>query len=636
MNSSTRQAWVISCLLGLAVLAAFWPAFGCGFVNYDDPFYVTGNWHVRGGLNWPGVRWALTATDGANWNPVTFMSHSLDCQLYGLNPAGHHLTSVLLHLANSALLWLLLRRMTGAPWRSALAAALFALHPLRVESVVWISERKDVLSAFFGLLTAWAYVRYAENFKSQISNFKFYYAAALVLFAVGLMAKPMLVTLPFVFLLLDYWPLDRFRLGWRLVLEKVPFFLLAIGSSVVTFLVQERTGAMASLARFPLGERLGNVPLAYAGYLSKDFWPAELASFYPHEPLRAGPVVGAPLLLGAVTALAVWRGRSRPYLAVGWFWFLGMLVPTIGLVQVGAQLMADRYTYLPCVGLWIMVAWGMHDLAAWRPALRESMILAGAAAVAVCVVLTSRHAEIYRDSGTLWEATLRVCPESLIAHNDLSKWLIEKGRLNEARAHCRQALALRPDDPEAELNLAEICLREGNADEAVAQCLKSIAAQPRSEESYDALARAYLKKGRMDQAIAAFEKALEIKPDFPQAWCNLGFALLQQRRLPEAVRAYQKSLELNPDYALAQNDLGGILRQMGRTDEAMEHFRRAMELEPDFGEAHYNAAEILLQQGRTNEALAEYQKALASLPDLAPAKSRVAEILRRQGGNGGR
>ena len=424
-----------------------------------------------------------------------------------------------------------------------------------------------------------------------------------------------------------------FQLG--LAAEKIPFFILASVSSAVTFLVQKRAGAEASLAVYPLLERLGNIPLAYAGYLSKEFWPVGLASFYPHEPLRAAAVFGAVAGLAGLTFLAVWRRRSQPYLAVGWFWFLGMLVPTIGVVQAGAQLMADRYSYLPSVGLWIMVAWGMRDLAA-RPLLRPSMIGAGAAAVAICAVLTSRHAEIYRDSRTLWEATLRVHPESLIAHNSLGKWFIDKGQWNEAREQCREVLALRRDDPEAELNLAEICLREGKGAEAVEHCLKSIAAQPRSGDSYDALGRACLKMGRMDQAIEAFEKALEINADIPDAWCNMGFALLQERRLPEAARAYERALALEPDYALAHNDLGGILRQMGRTGEAMEHFRRATVLAPDFGEAHYNVADILLEQGRTNEALAEYQKALALLPNLAPAQSRVAEILRRQGGGDAR
>jgi tetratricopeptide (TPR) repeat protein len=628
-------------LLAAMTLAAFWPALRCGFVNYDDPFYVTGNWHVRQGLSWSGLKWAFTTAAAVNWHPLTWLSHMADCQFYGLNAAGHHLTSVLLHLANSVLLLLLLRRMTGALWPSALAAALFALHPLRVQSVVWVAERKDVLCAFFGMLAVGAYVRYTETVRNPDSRFRVFYGAALLFFTLGLMAKPMLVTLPFVLLLLDYWPLRRLArdFSWEaiagLAAEKIPFFILASVSSAVTFLVQKRAGAEASLAVYPLLERLGNIPLAYAGYLSKEFWPVGLASFYPHEPLRAAAVFGAVAGLAGLTFLAVWRRRSQPYLAVGWFWFLGMLVPTIGVVQAGAQLMADRYSYLPSVGLWIMVAWGMRDLAA-RPLLRPSMIGAGAAAVAICAVLTSRHAEIYRDSRTLWEATLRVHPESLIAHNSLGKWFIDKGQWNEAREQCREVLALRRDDPEAELNLAEICLREGKGAEAVEHCLKSIAAQPRSGDSYDALGRACLKMGRMDQAIEAFEKALEINADIPDAWCNMGFALLQERRLPEAARAYERALALEPDYALAHNDLGGILRQMGRTGEAMEHFRRATVLAPDFGEAHYNVADILLEQGRTNEALAEYQKALALLPNLAPAQSRVAEILRRQGGGDAR
>jgi tetratricopeptide (TPR) repeat protein len=622
-------------LLAAATLWAFWAALDCGFVNYDDPVYVTNNIHVRNGLTWAGIRWAFTTTDAVNWHPLTWLSHMVDCQVYGLKAMGHHLTSVLLHAANAILLLLLLRRMTGALWRSALVAALFALHPLRVESVVWISERKDVLSAFFGMLTLWAYVRYIEDDKAQSRRGKIFYLAALACFALGLMAKPMVMTLPFVLLLLDYWPLRRNQAVAVLLTEKTPFLVLSVISCVVTVWVQHRGGAVASFGQYPIGERLANIPLAYAGYLSKDFWPADLVSFYPHHPLRAGAVLGALLLLGLITGGAIWRRRSQPYLAVGWFWFLGMLAPTVGVVQVGAQLMADRYSYLPSIGLWIMMIWGLADMAAAQPLFRQPLVFVSAVAVMSCAFLTSRHARIYRDSETLWQATLRIHPENLMARDNLSKWLVDQGRLREAREQCRQTLAIRGDDPEAEWNLARIDLREGKADEAAADCLKSIAAQPRSAQTYETLGEAHLKKGRMDLAIETFQQALNLQPDFPEAWCNLGFALAQERRLPEAMNADEKALALAPTFALAHNDLGGILRRMGRAKEAMEHFQRAAELEPDFGEAHYNIADILLEQGQTNAALAEYQKALARLPNLGPAKARIAEILRRQRGHNG-
>ena len=639
MNKERGNLWAqtaAASLLAGVVLLTFSPAWHCGFVNYDDPVYVTGNRFVRAGLRWAGIQWALTSTAAVNWHPLTWFSHMADCQFYGLNAAGHHLTSVLLHTANTVLLLLLLQRTTRAFWTSLLAAAVFALHPLRVESVVWISERKDVLSAFFWMLSLWAYVLYVEQGKEPTARRKFYYGAGLLCFALALMAKPMAVTLPFALLLLDYWPLRRERGLAFLVAEKVPFFLLTGVSCLLTVWVQHQGGAVASLALYPFAERLGNIPLAYGGYLSKDFWPVDLLSFYPHQPLRAGPVAAALLILGLGTGWVLWRRAAQPCLLVGWFWFLGVLAPTVGLVQVGAQLMADRYSYLPSIGLWIMIAWALRSLAIARSALRNPLALGCAVVVAFLAVLTFRHAWIYRDSESLWQATLQHHPENLMARDNLAKWLVDQNRLTEGREQCLQALAFRRDDPEARWNLARISLREGRIDEAVADCQKSLSAQPRDPQAYETLGQAYLKKGQMDQAIQAFGKALDLQPDFAEAWCNLGFAFVQQRRLPEALSADEKALELAPDFALAHNDLGGILRQMGRTDQALEHFRRAAELEPAFGEAHYNIAEILLRQGQTNAALAEYQLALAKLPNLAPARARVAEILREQRSDHGR
>jgi tetratricopeptide (TPR) repeat protein len=633
LTASVRQTWLVSCLLAVAALIVFSPALTCGFVNFDDPAYVTANPHVRSGLSWSGVRWAATTTDAANWHPVTWLSHMMDCQLYDLRPAGHHLTSLVFHAANAVLLLLLLRRMTGALWPSAWVAALFALHPLRVESVVWISERKDVQSAFFGLLAMLSYVRYAENLKSQVSNFKFDYGETLVLFALALLAKPMLVTLPFVFLLLDFWPLRRFPPRPRLIWEKIPFLVLTIGSCGMTFLAQQRGGAAITTAQFPFIKRLETIPLAYVDYLSKNILPVNLSSFYGHGEIHMVAVIATALLLTAVTALVIWRRRPQPYLAVGWFWFLGMLVPVIGLLQVGGQMIADRYTYLPCIGLWIMLAWAIQELPATQPPLRKAAIAVLLASLAIFAALTWRHAGVYKSGETLWKATLRVDPDSQISQDNLSKWLIENGRLTEARQQALAALSHWPDDPAAANCLARISVREGKTDDAISYLVKYLALRPRDAEACDMLAHAWLKKGNADAAIAAFKKTVEINPGFSEAWCNLGFALVQERRLPDAIAAYHKALELDPHYALAHNDLGSILRQSGQTNEALEHFRQAVQARPAFAEAHYNLAEILLQQGHTNDALAEYRKALESLPNFAPAQARVAEILRRGKGN---
>ncbi len=639
LTPTRRQKCLVSVLLGAAVLAVFWPALRDGFVNFDDYDYVTQNWHVQHGLTWESVRWAFTTDAASNWHPLTWLSHILDGQIYGLQPMGHHLTSLMLHAANAVLLFLLLNRLTGALWRSALVAVMFALHPLRVESVAWISERKDLLSAFFWMLAVGAYLRYVNPPSPRLRRTGIFYGLSLLFFALGLMSKPMVVTLPFVLLLLDYWPLRRLEPGpnfaWRPVLEKIPFFVLAAGSSLVTFLVQERTGAVASLARFPVSVRLANIPIAYTRYLTKNFWPADLAAFYPYTGWRTSEIIGAVVLLAGVTALALWRARSEPWLAVGWFWFAGMLIPTIGVVQVGAQSMADRYSYLPCIGLWIMTVWGLYDLASRRPLLRQALTAVAAVAAVLFALLAWRQTAVYKDSGTLWRATLRHYPNCLPALNNLSKWLVEHEQWDEAVAYCRAALAVLPSDPEAHDELSGILLHQGKVDEAIAEALRSINAQPHSEGNRQTLARAYLKKGDFAAAAASCREAIHIKPSAAEAWCNLGYALLQMGQVADATAAYQRSLELNPDAALTHNDLGNILLHQRRMDEAMEQFQRAVQLSPTFAEAHYNLAGILAYRGRLDEAIAHCQKAVDSQPDLAAARQRLADLIAARNRNHG-
>ena len=624
-----RRKWLLCAALGAAVLVAFWPALRCGFVNYDDPLYVTENWHVLHGLNGADIRWAFTAVVASNWHPLTWMSHMLDCQIYHLQPVGHHLTSLLLHLANSVLLLLLLNRLTGALRPSAFVAAMFALHPLRVESVAWISERKDVLSSFFWMLSVGAYVRYVEEFKVQSSKFKVYYALALVLFACALMSKPMVVTLPFVLLLLDYWPLGRLKSGINFlpVLEKIPFFALSAASCLVTFLVQHRAGTVATMDRFPLNIRLANVCVAYARYLTKHFWPVDLVTFYPYVEWRSWQIIGALVLLAGITGFALWRVRTSPYLFVGWFWFLGMLVPVIGLVQTGGQAMADRFSYLPGIGLWIMAAWGLHDLAATRLRLRPALAICAVSVALLFSILTWRHTGDYKDSRAMWEADLRVYPNCLVAHNNFSRWLTEQGQWSEALDHSRKALEILPDDPTAHNDLSRIFLHQGHVDKAIGEGLKSIQLQPHSEVNRQTLAKAYLQKADFAAAAASLREAIKIDPSAPDAWCNLGYALLQQAQIPEATSAYQKALELNPDYALAHNDLGNIELRQGHLDEAMEHFQRAVELAPEFVEARYNLAGILARRGRLDEAIAQSQKVVELKPDLAAARQQLAALL---------
>jgi pentatricopeptide repeat protein len=601
-------------LIAVVVFAAYWPALRCGFLNYDDPAYVTANPSVQSGLNWQSLKWAFTTGHAANWHPMTWLSHIIDFQIYGVNPWGHHLTSLLIHAANAVLLFLVLGKMTGAPGRSAFVAALFALHPLRVESVVWISERKDVLSGFFCVLTIWSY------FKYQISKLKVFGFLSLLFFALGLAAKPMLVTLPCILLLLDYWPLKR-PFSWRWIAEKIPFLILAAACSVVTFLVQN-----PSQENFPTATRWANVPVAYVRYLSKIFWPFHLSFFYSYRAWPMSDVAGAVCLLALISGVVVWRFRKQPYLAVGWAWFVVMLVPVIGLVQVGSQSMADRYTYLPSIGIAIMVVWALHEWVPGRP-----IAIVGVLLVAGLSILTWRQAHVFENSGTLWRAVIHEDPTSLVALDNLSRYLIDKQQFSEAVSDAHRALAIRPTDAEAENNLAAADLLRGRIDEALAEAAAAVRLHPRNEQAYDIMARGYLKKGRVEEAVEAYRKVLDLDPSLAEAWCNLGFALLQQHRIDEATAAYQKALELDSNYALAHNDLGNILLQQGRADEALAHFVRAAQIKPEFGEAHYNIAEILLRKGRVDEALAEYQKAVACLPDLAPARARIAEISRLRG-----
>jgi tetratricopeptide (TPR) repeat protein len=568
-SGSRWQKWVLCLLLGLAVMVVFWPALRYGFIHYDDQDYVTDNKDVQHGLNWQSIKWALTTAHAANWHPLTWVSHIIDCQLYGLNPAGHHLTSLLLHLANSILLFLLLGRLTGALWPSAFVAAMFALHPLRVESVVWISERKDVLSTFFWMLTVGAYVRYEEEFNVQSSKFKFFYALALVFFILGLMAKPMLVTLPFVLLLLDYWPLGRLEFGpkfrWRPVVEKIPFLLLAAGDSAATFLVQHHFGVVETLRTFPLSVRVANIPFAYVRYIGKNFWPAGLAVYYPFRTLGMLEVGGAVCVLGAVSILVVRRWRAQPYLAVGWFWFLGMLVPTIGLVQVGTQAMADRYSYLPSVGLWIMVAWSVRDWIGDRPFPRAMATLAGAAAVIACLVLTSTQVPYWRDTRALFMRAAAVTDQYYLAYYNIGCYAMDEGQYPDAILCFKKALSSEPDNTRW-------------ADHSPA---------------YNNLGYAYLQEGEITNAVPNFEKALAIRPHYPEAYYNLGCAFLNNKQPGEAVDCFQRALAMDSSVAAIHYKFANALMQLGRYAEAIAEYAQTLKIRPNMDEAANNLAWLL-------------------------------------------
>jgi Tfp pilus assembly protein PilF len=496
-------------LLMLVTIALYWPAMRCDFINYDDPEYVTENPHVQSGLNWEGVKWAFGNTkQDAQWAPLMWLSHELACQLFGLNPWGHHLINVLLHATNTALVFLVFQRMTGATWRSLALAALFGWHPLRVESVAWVTERKDVLSTLFWMLTLLTYACYVQKSETNLpTSTSFlrvpFYWLSLFFFALGLMSKAMLVTMPFVLLLLDYWPLQRFKPGrvWRLVMEKVPFFALSAAASVVTFVVQKHGGAVKTIEYLPLGARAGNALISYCRYLGKTFWPADMAVFYPHPgywPLKKVVLAGV-ILCGISALLFVKRGRY-PFMLMGWLWFMGTLVPVIGLVQVGDQSMADRYTYIPSLGVLILAIWGAYELAKGWGYHLIALSVAGLAAIVLCLALTRQQLGYWKDSETLFRHTLAVTENNYIAHNNLGSALDKKGQLDAATSQFQEAIRLKPDSSDAYYNLGNVLLKQGQTGDAISRYREAILLKPDVADVHINLGVALFNQGQTDGA----------------------------------------------------------------------------------------------------------------------------------------
>ncbi len=587
---------MVCLLLVAATLAVYMNVQSHEFV-YDDEMYITDNPQVQMGLTRENVLWAFTTTDVANWHPLTWLSHMADCELYGLNPRGHHLTNLLFHAANAVLLFLVLHRMTAALWRSAFVAAIFALHPLHVESVAWVAERKDVLSTLFWVLTLWGYARYVEK------PGRARYLLALSSFACGLMSKPMLVTLPFVLLLVDYWPLNRFssppsdaRAGGRtagqaarlmgLVREKLPFFALSALSSIITVFAQQHGGAMAPLDMIPLKLRMANAAVSYLRYAGKMFWPQKLAVFYPLSPaLPAWQAVASAVLLVLLSTLVVRSARKHPYLPVGWFWYLGTLVPVIGLVQVGVQSMADRYTYVPLIGLAILIAWGAADLAKkWR---RQQTALAVAAVVIIAACMTGTWLQVrYWENGVaLFTHALQVTADNSAAHYNLAHAMADRGRLNEAIDHYSEAVRINPNYVLAHYNLGLALIRRGRLDEAVKHYAAALRIQPTDAKAHNNLGIALAIQGKTQEAVIHFLEAIRLQPNNFRAHYNLGYVLFGQRRPDEAISHYFAALRVNPDFAEAHYSLGIALAERGRISEAVTHFSEAVRLRPDYAVA---------------------------------------------------
>jgi tetratricopeptide (TPR) repeat protein len=564
---------LIGLLLALITLLAYLPVARDLFINYDDQVYVTDNRTVQNGLTWAGVKWAFTTGYASNWHPVTWLSHMLDCELFSLNAGAQHYVNVLFHAANAVLLLLLLFRLTGALWPSAFVAALFAWHPLHVESVAWISERKDVLSTFFALLTLLAYVRHAQG-RARVESREssagssllaldprpstFDYSLALFFFALGLMAKPMLVTLPFVMLLLDYWPLRR--VPWvecrassvlRLVLEKWPFFLLTIISCVVTFLVQRHGEAVMTIQQFPLHLRVANALIACERYLGKAFWPSNLAILYPlpnHLSWIRAMAATAIGLLGGISWL-IWRMRRQcPYLLVGWLWFLGTLVPVIGLVQVGSAGMADRYTYFPLVGVFIIVAFGVRDLANRFQFPKAAVAAAAALTLALCLILTENQLRYWYDSESLFAHTLAATGgDNPNAQINYGAALEQKGRLAEALAQYREVESISPDNVEARYNIGNLLDKMGRPEEALPELRQAVQINPKSPAFHDTLGAVLVELGRFDEAMNQLAEAARLDPAYPAAHFDMGKLLLKQGRDSGAIDEFRTALRLDPD-----------------------------------------------------------------------------------------
>jgi tetratricopeptide (TPR) repeat protein len=677
--------------LGLlaAIAAVYWPAARFDFINFDDPLYVTDNDHVKTGLTWDGLRWAFTTFFASNWHPLTWLSHMGDCQFFGQRPGAQHLVNVLFHAANTVLLFVLLRNLTGARWRSALVAGLFALHPLHVESVAWISERKDVLSTFFGFLSLLCYTRYAQvsgargqrsevgGQRSGINLLSFSYWFALFFFALGLMSKPMLVTWPFVMLLLDWWPLKRvagYKLkvtglqtpNLQLLLEKIPFFILSVASSVVTFFAQRHGASVVPLEALPPGARLANAVVAPVRYLLKTIWPADLIVFYPYRGWDWIAITGAAFVLIGISIWAVCRAKSAPQLLMGWLWYLGMLVPVVGLVQVGGQSMADRYTYVPLVGVFIAVVWSVR-LATITPA-GKGRALATALALAVLAIsgaLSSVQVRYWSNSETLYGHALKVMPNNLVAHNNLGLAFSKEGRAADAIAEYLAVLKVRPDYAESRFNLGVAQVEQGQTADAITNFNAGLEIDPDNTEAHFSLGRALESLGRTNDASAEYRAALKLKPDYAEAHNSLASVLISQGQDAEAMKELNTALRLKPDYAEAHSNLAQLLAQQGKSNEAqaeretaarlqpnraetrfnlavtlavqgrlaaaVPEFQEALQIKPAWPEAHYNLGTALAGLDRLAEATAEFQEAIRLKPDYADAYNNLGVILLNQG-----
>ncbi len=561
------------------MIAVFWQSTGHDFVNYDDPAYVTDNIHVRKGLTYPNVLWAFTTLHAENWHPITWLSHMLDSKIYGLNPKGHHATNILFHVANTLLLLYLLYSTTRNYWQSLFVAALFALHPLHVESVAWIAERKDLLSAFSGFVTLILYSRYARRPRPLT------YLVSLLAFAVGLMAKPMLVTLPFVMLLYDFWPLGRVQFKRphmendpyasrtnyspstpsRLILEKIPFFVLTLASCIITYLAQRKGGAVADAQLVPLLFRIINALLSYVRYISNMLWPHNLAPMHPLPPtlmIEQGIIAG--LILFGISYLVYRLAHLHPSIPTGWLWYLGTLVPVIGFIQVGRQSMADRYTYIPLIGLFIMISWGVPVILKNFLYRRTALSVAAIVVLIALMTLTRTQLSYWKDTATLFDHATKAGVNNQEAYRLLGDALVQQGKLPEAEHFFLEALRIQPDYEDVHANLGGIYMKQGRVREALSHYQEVIRMDPRNDQANYNLGLAFGILGNLEESIRYFNAAVDLNPNFAEAHCNLGIALVRAGRLDDGIYHFNKALQIKPDFAEVRRSLEAAIKLKAR------------------------------------------------------------------------
>jgi protein O-mannosyl-transferase len=660
--SLTDRKLTLRLCLALASLTLFCylPSAGHEFISIDDHQYVTDNPHVTGGLTWQNIAWAFRSGYACNWHPLTWISHMLDCQLFGLEAGGQHLTNVFYHVVNTVLVFVVFSRMTGRIWPSAFLAAFFGWHPVHVESVAWISERKDVLSAFFWLLSLLAYQRYVKCGRDMLWPVKptaeldnpprdllragerktRWYLITLLFFAFGLMSKPMVVTLPFVLLLLDFWPLQRITLeeikgtsvkAARLVCEKLPFFVLAILSSIITFYVQDKGGATSSLASIPLTLRLENSVVAYASYVGKMIWPAKLMVLYPYTGhLPAAQICAASIFLLAVTSICLKGVKRFPFLTVGWLWFVGTLVPVIGLVQVGSQSMADRYTYIPSMGFFVVLIWGSLSWLDRFPNGKVFLSSCALTALGCCLALTSVQLRYWQSSLRLSLHSIEVDPNNYLACNALGKALDDLGKHEEAFAWFSKSVALAPCYSEGQYNLAASFVDQGMFQQALLHFKLALWIDPGSANALHGLGNTFLKLGKFKEAAEQLSKAIRLEPGNAGVHHDLGVVLLKQGNLAAAATEFSEAVRLNPNHLDARRNLGVTLAEQGRPTDALPHLKRAVELAPADPAMRFNYGLALMEAGAFAAAEIQFKAGARLRPQESRFHYRLAVTYARQ------